>query len=139
MKGIAMPAGARALFERQIECIRRDDRAAQMQLYADDLLYEFPFATDRPRRLAGRDAFFRVMGPLWEQARQQGVKVVGCDARLHETRDPDLLVAEFTLAIEVAARRIELPFVQIIRARDGRIAAVREYFSPAARSEVMRP
>ena len=29
---------ARALFERQIDCLKRDDRVAQAELYADDLV-----------------------------------------------------------------------------------------------------
>jgi ketosteroid isomerase-like protein len=127
----------RALFEKQIDCIITDDREAQAKLYADDLHYEFPFATDRPRRIEGRDAFITVMQPLWQQARQRHIKVVGHRGQIHETADPDFIVAEFAFAIEIDGKTIDAPFVQFFRARGGRITAVREYFSPGARSEAL--
>jgi ketosteroid isomerase-like protein len=131
------PLDVRALFEKQIDCIVTDDREAQAKLYADDLLYEFPFATDRPRRIEGRDAFIATMQPLWQQSRQRRVKVVGHRGQIHETADPDFIVAEFAFTIEIDGRTIDAPFVQFFRVRGGRIAAVREYFSPAARSEAL--
>jgi ketosteroid isomerase-like protein len=127
---------ARALFEKQLDCLVRDDREAQMRLYADDLLYEFPFATDRPRRIEGKEAFHNVMTPLWERNRQHGVKLVGWEAEVHDTPDPDFVVAEFTLTAEVEGKTVEVPFVQVFRTSDGKIAAVREYFSPVARSQI---
>jgi steroid delta-isomerase-like uncharacterized protein len=126
---------ARKLFEKQIDCLFRDDREAQAKLYADDLLYEFPFATDRPRRIEGRDAFLAVMQPLWQQARQRHVKIAGYREQIHETADPDFIVAEFAFDVEADGRTVEVPFVQFFRVRDGRIAAVSEYFSTSARSE----
>ena len=127
--------GARALFEKQIDCLVRDDREAQAKLYADDLRYEFPFATDRPRRIEGRDAFLAVMHPLWQQARQQHIKVAGYRQQIHETADPDFIVAEFAFDVERDGATVEVPFVQFFRVREGRIAAVSEYFSTPARSE----
>jgi ketosteroid isomerase-like protein len=127
----------RALFEKQIDCIVTDDREAQAKLYADDMLYEFPFATDRPRRIEGRDAFLAVMRPLWQLARQRHVKITGHRGQIHETADPDFIVAECAFDIEIDGRTIEGPFVQFFRARGGKIVAVREYFSAAARSEAL--
>jgi ketosteroid isomerase-like protein len=132
-----MATRARALFERQMDCIRSDDRAAQLQLYTEDCVYEFPFAVDRPRRIVGRAEIGRVMTPLWEEARSKGVRVTGYEGSLHETTDPDLLIAEFSLSIEIGPVRTTLPFVQVIRVRGEHIAAVREYFSPQARSEAL--
>lgn len=128
--------GARALFEKQVDCIVRDDRTAQLQLYADDLLYEFPFAIDRPRRIESRDAFHKVMAPLWEQTRQAGVKLVEHSYEVHETGDPDFIVAELTFSAERGSDRIDVPFVQFFWTKGGRIVAVREYFSPRVRSEI---
>ena len=56
---------------------------------------------------------------------------------IHETADPDFIVAECVFDIEIDGRTIEGPFVQFFRARDGKIVAVREYFSAAARSEAL--
>jgi ketosteroid isomerase-like protein len=130
-------ASARALFERQMSCICSDDRGAQLLLYAEDCVYEFPFATDRPRRIVGRSEIRRVMTPLWEEARGKGVRVTGYEGTLHEASDPDLLIAEFTLSIEIGSARATIPFVQFIRVRGEQIVAVREYFSPQERSEAL--
>ena len=128
---------ARALFDMQIDCLKRDDRDRQMQLYAEDLVYEFPFATDRPRRIEGRDAFLAVMKPLWERVRAQGVKIADIRTQVHETGDPDFIVAEFAFAVDTGGDTVDFPFVQLFWTRGGKIAAVREYFSPRARAETL--
>ena len=128
---------ARALFNRQLDCLRRDDRAAQAELYADDLVYDFPFAVDRPRHIEGKEAFLAVMRPMWEQVRGRAVNIVGYREEITETADPDFLVAEFTFDIEAGGRTVEVTYLQFFRTRGGRIAAVREYFSPVARSEAL--
>jgi uncharacterized protein len=137
MAAPSAPARARTSFERQMACICNDDRDAQLQLYTEDCVYEFPFANDRPRRIVGRSEIRRVMTPLWEDARRKGVRVTGYEGTLHETSDPDLLIAEFSLSIEVGSARTTIPFVQFFRVRGEHIAAVREYFSPQARSEAL--
>lgn len=127
------------LFLRQIECLRRDDRETQLQLYAEDCVYEFPFAIDRPRRLAGREEIRRVMTPLWGEARRRGARVIGCDAIVHVTKDPEVIAAAFTLSIDVRGSMSHIPFVQALRVRQNRITEMREYFSPVARSSVLNP
>jgi ketosteroid isomerase-like protein len=130
-----MTASAVDVFERQLDCIMADDRAAQLELYAEDLLYEFPYANDRPRMISGRAELRRIMTPLWDQARALGVKVIGSEYSLHQTIDPEKLVAEFTLTIEAQGKRGDMRFVQVLWIRDGLIASVREYFDPQARAE----
>lgn len=125
------------LFERQIECIMSDDRRAQMELYAEDLRYEFPFANDRPRLIESREVFQAVMTPLWAEARQRGVRVIGCKHEFHATDENKLFVAVFDLEVVVAGNTIKLPFVQLIRIRGDHITEVREYFSPSGRQEAM--
>ena len=125
------------LFERQIECIMSDDRRAQMELYAEDVRYEFPFANDRPRLIESREAFWAVMTPLWDEARQRGVRVVGCDHEFHATDETGLFLAVFVLEVMAAGSTMSLPFVQLIRIRNDHIVEVREYFSPSRRQEVI--
>jgi ketosteroid isomerase-like protein len=127
----------RAVFERQIACLRTDDGETQLRLYAEDCVYEFPFATDRPRRIVGREEIRRVMTPLWEEARRKGVRIAGYDGTLHETTDPEVVIAEFTLSIEVGQILSRISFVQVIRVRGGQIVELREYFDPHARSELL--
>jgi ketosteroid isomerase-like protein len=127
---------ALAIFEKQIDCIVRDDREAQMNLYSTDLRYEFPFASDRPRLIEGRDRFRAVMTPMWDEARGRGAKVTVCTAEFHATDEPGLFVAVFSLEAGLGEHKIPLPFVQLIRIRDDLITAVREYFNPHARAEI---
>ncbi|MDB4955231.1 MAG: hypothetical protein JWO36_2800 [Myxococcales bacterium] len=127
---------ARELFARQIECIEQDDRAAQLELYAPDVVYEFPFANDRPRRIEGRDAFRRMMEPLWTAARARSVKVKCAHTNLIDGADPTVLVAEFALDSVVGGSSVTLEFVQVLRIRDDKIVHLREYFSPSARAEI---
>jgi ketosteroid isomerase-like protein len=108
-----------------------------MELYAEDLRYEFPFANDRPRLIESREAFRNVMTPLWDAARQRGVNVVGCKHEFHATDETGLFVAVFELEVVVAGKAMSLPFVQLIRIRDDHIVEVREYFSPSGREEAM--
>jgi ketosteroid isomerase-like protein len=127
---------ALAVFRKQIDCIIRDDREAQMALYAVDLRYEFPFAHDRPRLIEGRDQFRAVMTPLWDEARRRGVNVTGCSTEFHATDEPGLYIAIFSLESAIGERAIMLPFVQLIRVRGDLILEVREYFDPQARAEI---
>lgn len=108
-----------------------------MELYAEDLRYEFPFANDRPRLIEGRKAFRDIMVPLWEEARKRGVKVVGCTREFHATDEIGLFLAVFDLEVLVAGNTMSLPFVQLIRIKEDRIAEVREYFNPSGRQEAV--
>jgi ketosteroid isomerase-like protein len=130
-------AQSRHLFEQQIDCLIRNDKETQMALYTEDLRYEFPFATDRPGIIKGRDAFYAIMTPLWEEARRKGAKVTGCPRReFHATDEPGLYLAVFTLDVTAGGKTFPLPFVQLIRVRGNRIAEIREYFNPQARAEI---
>lgn len=123
------------VFDRQIDCLRRGDRDGQMALYADDLIYEFPFAIDRPRRIVGVQRFREVMEPLWRRAATVGLKVVGYSGEAHTSADdPELVFAEFVLVVESPTTKTEIQFVQVLKIRGGRIVAGREYFSPDVRS-----
>ena len=124
------------LFEKQIDCLIRDDRITQMELYADDLRYEFPFANDRPRLIEGLETFRVVMTPLWEEARLRGAQVIGCTHEFHATDEIGLYVAVFVLEVVVNEKNSLLPFVQFIRIKDDLIIEVREYFNPHLRAEL---
>ncbi len=127
---------AKTIYEKQVDCIVSDDRTTQLTLYADDLHYEFPFATERPKRIEGREAFHQVMAPIWERTRKMGAKIVGHRYEIHETADPDFIVAELTFHVEHDGNRIDVPFVQFFWTSGGKIVAVREYFGPRVRSDL---
>ena len=125
------------LFEKQIECIISDNREAQFDLFADDVRYEFPFAIDRPRLIEGREAFRKVMEPLWAEARRRGAQAVGYRSEFHATDEPGLFLAIFDLDVKIAENTVSLPFIQLIRIQDGHIVAIKEYFNPSARAAAL--
>ena len=82
------------------------------------------------------------MMPLWEKARAEGLRASFCSiAAIHETLDPEVIVAEFTLGVEAReiGRTDRLDFVQVLRVRDGKIVELREYFDSMARARLSNP
>lgn len=126
----------RDVFERQIACVIADDREAQLALFADDCVWEFPFApAGLPRRLAGRAEIRRGMMPLWESARRTVRPAPKLSIRaIHEASDPEVIVAEFDLGGE----EYRLSFVQVMRVRNGLINEIREYANPMDLAQLWR-
>ncbi|GAA0370936.1 hypothetical protein GCM10009530_21350 [Microbispora corallina] len=94
----------------------------------DDVVVEWPFSPPgRPRRIEGRAAFEAFARPAraalpvrFEEFR---------DVVVHQTADPEVIVAEYTLAGTVlpAGRRAAAAFVTVLRVRDGKVIHIREY------------
>lgn len=120
------------LFKLQIKCVVNDDRKTQMGIYAEDLRYEFPFANDRPKLIEGRDAFKKVMKPIWEKRRKSNIKTSLDKYEFHATDEVGLFVGVIVLkaVIDKKNEPITVPFVQLLRIHDGHIVEVREYFQP---------
>src|SRR5689334_15516327 len=88
----------RDLYRQQIRHATTDDRDAQMSLYADDCLWEFAFPPPgRPGRMEGRDAIRAAMAPAWQRVREAGIKATVTNEVIHDTLDPEVIVAEFDL------------------------------------------
>ncbi|GII51894.1 hypothetical protein Pth03_02830 [Planotetraspora thailandica] len=100
---------------------------------ADDVVVEWPFnPPERPRRIDGRAAFEAVA-----RAGRAALPVrfeEFSDVVVHETSDPEVVVAEYRLGGTVLAtgRRASAPFILVLRVRDGQIVHVREYQDVAA-------
>ena len=130
------PAGAspREIFERLHERVRDDyDMDGQADLYAPDGVLELPFAPPGvPHRIWGREEIRAFLGAAGQRARQAGRRIVRYDpVVVHETADPEVIVAEFDLHGEVAAtgEAYRMPFVQVMRVRGGEIVSMRDYFA----------
>lgn len=112
-----------ALLSAGISAGRWDELAA---LYAEDAVVVQPFAVPpAPPRVAGRaelDRHFRAAGrgPLELRAR---------DVVVHETADPEVIVAEFDYDGRVATtgRTFRVANLQVLRVRDGLIVETRDY------------
>jgi hypothetical protein len=120
------------LFKLQIQCVVADDRETQMGIYSKDLHYEFPFATDRPKIIEGRDEFKKVMQSIWERRRKNNIQLSLDKYEFHATDEPGLFLAVFVLkaVIDEKSEPILSPCIQLIRIKDKYIIEVREYFEP---------
>ncbi len=120
------------LFKLQLKCVVNDDRKTQMEIYAEDLRYEFPFAIDRPKLIEGRDAFKKVMEPIWERRRKNNIKLALGEYEFHATDEAELFLAVFVLKafIDNQKEPVSSPCVQLLRIHNGYIVEVREYFEP---------
>ncbi|HYZ57604.1 MAG TPA: nuclear transport factor 2 family protein [Streptosporangiaceae bacterium] len=97
-------------------------------LLADDVVIEVPFAPPgRTRRFEGREQWLAFAEPeraalpvRFEQVRNVVV---------HETTDPEVIVAEYELAgtVTTTGRRASATFIGVLRVRDGKIVFWREY------------
>jgi len=94
-------------------------------LYAEDTVVEHPQAVPRPTRLTGRAAVHeRFTGVLAGAVRLKRKNVV-----VHETTDPEVIVAEYDYDAESVetGRTITTANIQVLRVRDGLIVHSRDY------------
>jgi ketosteroid isomerase-like protein len=95
------------------------------ELYAEDVVVYMPFAAPTPIRLHGREEVrtrfaAAAEGPLSLRARNVVV---------HETADPEVIVAEFDYVGHVATTgtTFRVANIQVLRIRDGLIVESRDY------------
>ncbi|WP_312897624.1 nuclear transport factor 2 family protein [Kitasatospora kifunensis] len=97
-------------------------------LHAEDAVYEFPLLTPgRPERYRNQAEIRQGFGAAWAAApvRVEEIRSVV----VHETTDPEVIVAEQQAfaTITGTSRSFTLPFLLVMRVRDGRIVHVRDY------------
>ena len=123
---------ARELLERAHQRFLDRDLDGVVDLMAEDVVIENPFAPDGfPRRIEGRESF---RARLTERFASSGVTFEKFDpVVIHQTTDPDVIICEFELHGRVPSldRRFTRQYIQVLRARDGKIAHWRDYFNPA--------
>jgi uncharacterized protein len=126
----------RAVFDRAHELVREYDLDGFAGMFAHDGVMEIPFAS---RRLEGRAEIRRVLGPAVRRARERH-RIVRYDPLVvHETADPEAIVVEFDLHGEVLAtgEPYRISYIQVLRARGGEIASLRDYWNPQALPDVL--
>jgi ketosteroid isomerase-like protein len=137
----AISASPREVFDLLHERVRDDyDMDGQADLYAADGVLELPFARPgTPCRLQGREEILRFLKAAGQRALQAVRRIVRYDPLLvHDTADPEVIVAEFDLHGEVSAtgRTYRIPFVQVLRVCHDQIVSMRDYFAGEARDIV---
>jgi len=132
----AAPAPApRDVFARQLQTIASRSWATLADLYADDAVVELPFNLPSPLRIEGRAQL---------EARGRAARDVPLELRpdnlvIHETTDPEVIVAEFDYLgrLTTSGRTFRVANVIIARIRDGKIIASRDDHNHALHGEVL--
>ena len=99
-------------------------------LYAEDAVVDIPFAIPAPDRVIGRAA----LRERFAAADRAGLAFAAHNVVVHETADPEVVIAEFDYAGRSAAtgQEFRVANVQVLRVRDGRIVSTRDYHNHAA-------
>jgi ketosteroid isomerase-like protein len=122
---MAQSAGPGAVFERLLRSITGRAWSELPGLYAEDAVVEHPFDMPGPSRLEGREqirAHFNAAAAL-------PLEMLARNIVVHETGDPEVIVAEFDYhgRVTTTGRSFIVSQVQILRVRDGLIVASRDY------------
>ncbi|WP_055587114.1 nuclear transport factor 2 family protein [Peterkaempfera griseoplana] len=123
-------ADPRTVFERLIRGITDGDWERLADLYAEDAVVELPFALPEPVRLEGREA----VRAHFAAAAGGPLSLTVHDVTVRLTDDPEVVVAEFGYRVRTGAAGpvFQTDNVQILRVRDGLIAASRDFHNHAA-------
>ncbi|SEF26457.1 Ketosteroid isomerase-related protein [Amycolatopsis pretoriensis] len=126
----------RDFVSRALDLLLKHDMAGFAGLWAPAGVLEFPFAgPGYPKRVEGREAIAEY---LRDYPNLLDVREVVAET-VHETADPAVVVAEFTLAGVVVAtgKPYELSYIAVITVENGEIRHYRDYWSPLAAAEIM--
>lgn len=111
----------------------RDDIAA---FYHPDVEIELPFqAEGGPVVMKGREGMRERMNASARFIRFDAVE----HATVHETADPEVVIAEYTIRGAVIAKDLpfSLAYITVTRVVDGLVVTSRDYTNPAALAGVM--
>ena len=104
---------------------------------ADRLLERTSLPPGGKRRGEARKGIRRLVTPPMRADRNAGHRVTGYDPIVvHATEDPEVFVVESDVHGEDAAgAAYQVPYIQIVRAHDGRVVVLRDYFDSLAMAE----
>ncbi|GAB3450570.1 nuclear transport factor 2 family protein [Actinophytocola sediminis] len=131
-------SGAIEVFRRFLRCSETNAWDDLADLYAEDATIEMPFVPPgMPTTTRGRAAHrarFRRIGTLLRFTSATSV-------RLHQTTDPDVIIAEYDLHGEVIANgtTFVLSYVMVVTVRNGEIVHSRDYGNSLNRPPLDQP
>jgi uncharacterized protein len=132
--------GPREVFELMQHRWLGDGTGMDADLLDENVVIEMPFALPgRPSRFEGRDVWLSFAEPQRAAfpVRFEAVRHVV----IHDTSDPEVIVAEYELAgtLTTTGRRAAAPFIGVLRVRDGQIVHWREYQNMPAIADALGP
>lgn len=113
----------RAVFDRLISGISEGRFADLADLYAEDAVVEQPFAGAPAKRIEGRETIHA----HFTGTAGAGLSLTARDIVVHETTDPEVVIAEFVYDITSPSGAGAGANVQVLRVRDGLIQSSRDY------------
>ena len=127
---------ASALLEQHFQTLVADNRQWQ-SLIADDLSWDLVYAPSlgHPARLSGREEVMRHV--TWFLTAVENFRFF--DLRVYPMADPEAAVAEIRAEalIKATGRTYRQEYVVFLRAKDGKIAHLREYFDPVRAAQAL--
>jgi uncharacterized protein len=111
-------------------CAESPDPDALAGLYAERTRVEHPFHPERPRPLCSRDE----LREHFSGGQRPVLRRKPVDIRVHQTADPEVVVAEFAYeGVNLdTGRPFRIPGIFVLRVRDGLIVESRDYFDHQA-------
>jgi ketosteroid isomerase-like protein len=102
--------------------------------YADAAVVEYPFALPAPMRVDGRDAIRR----YFAAAARLPLRLSARDMVVHETTDPEVVVAEWNYdgLVTTTGRSFHVSNIQVSTVRGGKIVASRDYHNHLVLADV---
>jgi uncharacterized protein len=116
------------LFRTGMERVLAGDHLGFLDLLAEDIEFEFPFAPEnRPGQVRGKEEVRAYLEPL--VSRYQGAQLASLT--VYETNAPDTIVAEMSITFARSdGRSAPRPYIAVVRSADGRIVSYRDYWKP---------
>jgi ketosteroid isomerase-like protein len=117
------------IFEQVLRAAQSGEVQAMLDLCADDVVFEFPFAPPgRPAEVRGKEPLGRYLAAVPSRIQFDGLS----NLETHQTVYPDVAVIEMTATGKVrdTGEPYDQSYVVVLTAREGRITRYRDYWNP---------
>ncbi|MEE6266602.1 nuclear transport factor 2 family protein [Streptomyces diastatochromogenes] len=125
------------IFRHGLRLLLDQDIAGWVELWAEDGVFEFPFAPEgRPRRLVGKPAVAAYMRAYPDHIELHDFP----ELTVHRTQDPRTIVVEMSAVGRLVAAEgpFAMSYVAVVTVVDGRITHYRDYWNPLGVPASMR-
>jgi uncharacterized protein (TIGR02246 family) len=113
----------RAVFERLSQGISEGRWTDLADLYAEDAVVDQPFLPSASAHIEGRET----IRAHFAGAAKTGLRLVARNVVVHQTTDPEVVIAEFDYDITATRGTGTAANIQVLRVRDGLIRETRDY------------
>lgn len=129
------PISPREVIEALMQGISDETWLELHTLYSEDAVVEYPFALPSPIRLDGREAIRK----YFAAAASLPLKLQTRNMIVHETADPDVVVAEWEYdgVFKTTGRSFRVSNIQVSRVRNGKIVTSRDYHNHFVLADAM--